>query len=250
MLYTSYMNGRKYGGKLYCFSPPVMLATFLIEFGLLFYTLWRYKLTTVTRLVAALLFFLGIFQLAEYMICGGLGLDHIEWARVGYMSITILPALGMHLVATLAKAPNAKPLIALAYGTAAAYIFYFAFVGGAVIGRECAPNYALFETHGVAGAIYMYYYYGWLLITTGLAAYWARKKPTTAPVLRWAALGYAAFIVPTTFANLIDPATIHAIPSVMCGFAILLAVILVWRVLPLAKVPVLRQPAKPVKKRA
>lgn len=232
-----------------CFSPPVMLATFLIEFGLLFYTLWRYKLTPVTRLVAAMLFFLGTFQLAEYMICGGLGLDHIEWARVGYMSITLLPAIGLHLVSKLAKV-DAKPLIALAYGTAAAYVFYFAFVNGAVIGRECAPNYALFDTHGTAGIIYMYYYYGWLLLTMGLAAFWARKHPKTAPVLRWAALGYAAFIVPTTIANLIDPATIHAIPSVMCGFAILLALILVWRVMPLANVPLARKPAKLPKKRA
>ena len=83
---------------MYCFSPPVMLATFALEFGLAFYVIWRYKMNIISRLVFILLVCLGLFQLAEYMICGGLGLTGIEWARVGYMSISLLPALGIHLI--------------------------------------------------------------------------------------------------------------------------------------------------------
>ena len=64
---------KDYKGKTFCFSPPVMLATFIIEFGFAFYSIWRYKMTTISRLVVAMLFALGSFQLAEYMICGGLG---------------------------------------------------------------------------------------------------------------------------------------------------------------------------------
>lgn len=227
---------KKYGNKFYCFSPPVMLATLLIEFGLAFYTVWRYKLTPTSRLVVAMLTFLGLFQAAEYMICGGLGLSHVEWARIGYMSITILPILGIHLLLTIAKQKMPALLVA-AYGSAAAYIAYFALIGDSVISKVCAPNYAVFETHGWQGDVYALYYYGWLLIALGLAAYLANKKPKQASALRWLAIGYAAFIVPTTFANLIDASTLRAIPSVMCGFAVIFAIILVWRVLPLAKVP-------------
>ena len=93
---------KKYTDKLFCFSPPVMLATFLIEFGLAFYTLWRYKMSTIRRLAVIMLFALGTFQLSEYMVCGGLGWSHIQWARVGYISITLLPALGIHMLAKLA----------------------------------------------------------------------------------------------------------------------------------------------------
>ena len=57
--------------KLYCFSPPVMIATFVIEVSLAIYTLWRYKLNPVTRLTVALLVCLAIFQLAEYNVCEG-----------------------------------------------------------------------------------------------------------------------------------------------------------------------------------
>ncbi len=242
------MIGQKYTGKTYCFSPPVMLATFLIEFGLLFYTLWRYQLNTLTRLITVFLASLGVFQLSEYMLCGGLGLGHIEWVKLGFIAITLLPVLGLHITATLAKV-SIRPLLYFAYASAAAFVAYFALAGGSAVIRECAPNYAILELGSTASLVYGAYYYGWLLATILLASYWARVNPKNAPVLRWMVIGYAVFIVPTSVANLIDPSTIAAIPSIMCGFAVLCAIILIWQVLPLSKTP-LKVPAKTAKKRA
>jgi hypothetical protein len=231
---------KKYGNKLACFSPPVMILTFLIEFGFAIYVLWRYKLNTVSRLVTAMLICLGLFQAAEYMICGGLGMTHVEWARLGYISITLLPAIGIHLLLALAK-EKMYPLLVAAYGSAIAYVAYFATIGSSVVSRECSPNYAVFQTQGWEGMLYVVYYYGWLLATLVLATYLASKKPKLTPVMRWMALGYVSFIVPTTVANIMDPKTVHAIPSIMCGFAVLFACVLVWRVLPLSKVPVAKR---------
>lgn len=45
-------------------------------------------------------------------------------------------------------------------------------------------------------------------------------------------LGYMAFILPTAFFNIIKPETVSAIPSIMCGFAVLLAFTLTLRVMP------------------
>ena len=227
-----------------------MLATLLIEFFLAFYTVWRYKLTTVSRLALLLLVGLGVFQLSEYMLCGGLGLGRVEWVKIGYVAITLLPPLGLHLIATIAKADkSARPLLWAAYGTAAVYVLYFLFGAGSVAVRTCAPNYAIFDVHGIGAGFYALYYYGWLLVTVAMAATWSKKNKKAAPALTWMAAGYAAFIVPTTFANLIDPSTIAAIPSIMCGFAVLLAIVLVGKVLPLAKVP-LNKTARRSTKRA
>lgn len=239
---------KKYGNKFMCFSPPVMLATFLIEFGLLFYVLWRYQLTTLTRLITVFIACLGTFQLSEYMLCGGLGLGHIEWVKLGFISITLLPVLGLHITATIAKV-SVRPLLYVAYTSAAAFVAYFALIGGADIIRECAPNYAILQLGETASFVYGAYYYGWLLATIGLASLWARQKPKKATILRWMVAGYAVFIIPTSLANLIDPSTILAIPSIMCGFAVLCAIVLVWQVLPLSKNP-LRQKVKSLKKRA
>lgn len=193
-------------------------------------------MTTISRLVLVFLICLGTFQLSEYMICGGLGIGHAEWVQLGYVAITLLPALGMHLVATLAN-KSVKPLIYAAYGTALAYSLYFILFASQVIASQCASNYAIFDMSGDGYLFYGAYYYGWLLLTGGLAVSWSRQLPKKASALRWMVAGYAVFVVPTTVANLIDPATIRAIPSIMCGFAVLFAIILVWRVLPLARVP-------------
>lgn len=231
---------KKPSAQLFCFSPPVMLMTLVIEYGLALYVLWHYKKSLVTRLVVVILILLGTFQLAEYMICGGLGLTHIEWAKLAYVSITVLPPLGVHLVLALAK-QKLLPLLIAAYSSAVAYVLYFASLGQSVVARECAPNYALFDTHGVGALLYALYYYGWIIVALALAAFFSRTKPKTARVMRWMAIGYSAFIIPTSLANLLSPDTMAAIPSVMCGFAVLFAIVLVWRVLPLSGVPTIKR---------
>ena len=82
--------------NLYCFSPPVMIATFAIEIGLAVYALWRYKLNLISRLAVAILVCLAAFQLAEFNVCEGGWIDRELASRLGYVAITALPPLGLH----------------------------------------------------------------------------------------------------------------------------------------------------------
>lgn len=216
---------------LFCFSPPVMLATFIIEVAFAIYIIWRYRLTTVSRLVIAILGCLAVFQGAEYLICGGLGIQGGSWSRIGYSAITLLPPLGIHL--TLAITKQKKPqLLAAAYGTAALFVLYFAFMTQAISGYTCYANYAVFETTQFGSLMYALYYYGWLITGVTIALRNARTYPTHSRALRALAFGYLAFILPTTTINLIDATTIAGIPSIMCGFAVVLAFVLTLRVAP------------------
>ena len=54
--------------RLYCFSPPIMIITFLLEMIFAVYVLYRYKLTPVSRLAVAILVALATFQFAEYNV--------------------------------------------------------------------------------------------------------------------------------------------------------------------------------------
>lgn len=230
MLYTTNMNVKKYSDKMYCFSPPVMLFTFLFEFSAAFYLLWRYKMSTTVRLSVAMLFALGTFQLAEYMICGGLGLHGEQWARLGYVSITLLPAIGIHLIMSLAgkKVPI---LLFAAYGTMAAFAAYFALMPGAINAQECRPNYAVFDMSHMSVTLYATYYYGWLVAGVLLTLLWSKDKKVATPLIGLC-VGYLLFMIPTVTVNLIDPETMGGIPSIMCGFAVLLAINIVTFVLP------------------
>ena len=208
-----------------------MLATFAIEIGFAFYIVWRYKMTDITRLVVAILACLATFQTAEYMVCGGVGIQAGTWSKLGYAAITLLPPLGIHLVQKIAGKTNTY-LTAAGYATAAAFIGYFVLATGAISGQTCYANYAVFDTHQASSLIYGLYYYGWLFVGVGLAWHYSLQSKRYRGALRALALGYLAFILPTTTINLIDPSTLAAIPSIMCGFAVVLAFLLVGRVAP------------------
>src|SRR6266702_63627 len=126
-----------------------MLATCAVEVCLAAYTVWRYKLNHVSRLVVAMFVFLAIFQVAEYMVCGGLGMTATAWARIGYVSITMLPSLGVHLSFALAGKSN-RPLVAGIYAAAAAFMGYFLLASDVFTGSQCLGNYVIFQLGTVA----------------------------------------------------------------------------------------------------
>ena len=232
---------------LYCFSPPVMLATFLLEISFAIYILWRYQMTAITRLVVAILGFLAMFQATEYMLCGGFALQGGDWSRIGYAAITILPPLGIHLAYKLANKKTGL-VVAAGYITAALFIGYFVFASHAISGHTCYANYATFSTSSGSSLIYGLYYYGWLMVGSYLSWKWAPKLDThRRAALSALLLGYLALLVPTTAVNLIDQSTMAGIPSIMCGFAIILAFILVGRVAP--ESIALKQNTRPLKLR-
>lgn len=210
-----------------------MLATFFIEFCLAFYVVWRYKLNPLTRLVTLLLLCLGIFQLAEYMVCGQLGLPAGDWSRLGYVCITLLPALALHIVTLLARRKSAY-LLGLAYGSTALFALFFILVPGAVAIDECRANYAVFNMTNSTVYLYAWHYYMWLGIGIVLAIQEARRLPKAAKALYGMVAFYLVFVVPTTIITVLDPYTAAGIPSIMCGFAILGAIVIVGYVLPAA----------------
>jgi hypothetical protein len=225
--------------KFYCFSPPVMLATFFIEIAFLIYSVIRYRFNTLTRLVASLLLFLAVFQLAEYNVCGGMGTSAAAWSRIGFVAITVLPPIGIHLLFTIAKKPW-NNITGAAYGMAAAWILIFAFSEKAFNGHMCAGNYVIFQLKPGLGGLYFIYYYLWLFMGAYLCAMLAKTMNRTyTESLTLLALGYATLLIPTTMANMLKPETVQGIPSVMCGFAIILAGIVTFGILP--RVGVVRQ---------
>ncbi|MDB5164796.1 MAG: hypothetical protein JWL89_422 [Candidatus Saccharibacteria bacterium] len=228
------------GTQLNCFSPPVMLATLTVEIVLAIYTVWRYKMSTTTRLIAGLLLGLATFQLAEYYVCTGIGGPHAEvWSRVGFVAITTLPAFGTHLVHVLANKPRRRA-VALSYASMIGFSIFFLAYRGAFVGHECTGNYVIFQLGNWIGGTYAIgYYYLWLGFGIFMGAHWAnelmakgKKAHTQLQTVRAFIVGYLVFLVPCAIWNTLDAASRPAIPSIMCGFAVLFALILGLYILP------------------
>lgn len=237
LLFIEIFEGKRAMRKnlsLKCFSPPVMIATFAVEIFLAIYVAWRYKLNQVTRLAVTVLVCLAIFQLAEFNICeGSFGIDGLSWARVGYAAITALPPLGFHLATKLAG-KNRRAAVVSAYATGAAFAGFFVFSSWGISSQACLGNYVIFRSEPNVTLAYAIYYYGWLILGTLYSFFEAAQSGdrNRAAALRALAIGYLSFILPTTTANVLDSSTIAGIPSIMCGFAVILALILSGEVLP------------------
>lgn len=229
------MMNKKSNIQLNCFSPLVMITTFVIEICSAAYVLFRYRMDMSARLITATLGFLALFQFAEYMICQSVFfLSSLAWAKIGYMAITILPPLTLHLGLSIAKQKNTH-LLAAAYGSAAIFMTYFLFIGQGIQSSQCLGNYVIFNTAPGVSFPYGVYYHGWLLIGIFL---FMRMRSQIANVERkqalvWLTIGYLSFLVPTSIVILLEPATARGIPSIMCGFAILMALCLLFKVAPL-----------------
>lgn len=211
----------------------VMAATFAIEFSLMFWVLTRYSTQSkITQLAAALLGFLSLFQLAEYGVCEQFVLDPSLWSRIGFASISLLPPLGVHFVQHLSGAKNFQ-LSYLAYIMGMLFVAYF-IVGDAFLSTGCHGNYAIFQIQPVLGGFYFAYYYLWLLVAIWYAFISARKVADAAlsKALYAVVLGYLAFAGPATFIHAFLPETKNGLPSIMCGFALIFALIIVFYVMP------------------
>jgi hypothetical protein len=218
----------------YCFSPPAMLGTFAVEICLAVYTLVKYKMSTVGRLATATLTLLAMFQLSEYNVCGRGSTAALEWSRIGYVSITLLPPLVLHLVFIIAK-KKSRILVWLAYASSLGFAVVFGVSASAFASHICAGNYAIFQLIRPLGGYYFIYYYAWLMVGIGACLYFS----ITASVLVRQALilqtlGYLSFLLPTGIVNAVNPQTIAGIPSVMCGFAVIYAIILAVGIVPIA----------------
>ena len=93
----------------------------------------------------ALLVCLALFQWAEYNVCEGTVLfDSVGWAKLGYVAITMLPPLGIHLIYQI-SADKRRWIPVLGYTLAVVFISYFLLAVNGVSAGVCLGNYVIFE---------------------------------------------------------------------------------------------------------
>jgi len=103
-------------------------------------------------------------------------------------------------------------------------------------GAVCRGNYVIFDFRSPFEGYY-YIYYDLLLavgIWSGIWLAYKAKKARIRAALVWLVIGYASFVIPamifTKITNNHEPTS--PLPSVLCGFAILLALAISFKVLP------------------
>ena len=222
---------------LACFSPLVMLLTFSFEFTAAAWIAWRYQLDRRAWLIIAVLINLAIFQVAEYQVCA----NHwaANWARVGFVATAILIPLGLYLIDSIVPSRRTKLAARLTSLLAIAFIVWFIAVPESVTIVFCGGNYTFFRIDLLLARLYSTFYYLSLLISVGLGLQAARQARSAklSRALVWLVVGYLSFMLPTLIINGLNPILLSTLPSVLCGFAVIMAIILVGMVAPVVLKP-------------
>lgn len=209
-----------------------MIATFVFELASAIYVLIKHFNVRYIRFIVGILTLLAVFQVAEYNVCEQGLLSPEIWSRVGYIAIAMLPAVGLHFIHAV-SGRSWHGIVMLGYLAATVFSLTFGMSDVAFSGYECSGNYVIFQLKPPLGGLFFIYYFSLLIVGVVFCWYFARQASRlVGDVLLFQALGYILFMFPTGVVNAINPETIDGLPSVMCGFAVLYAAVLVIGVVP------------------
>ena len=211
------------------YSPELAIATAVFELGAAWWVLRRRGDRSVLRVTGAILVLLASYQAIEVAICANEAQAGFL-PRLAFVAVTWLPPLGLLLIARLLR-PRSRSATAAAFAMLAAAVgmvvwiiadpgFAEISVCTAVVARytHAMPRflvYSAFYWIGLAGMV--------VLAGIGLRRCRERQRQRR---IRQVLIGTLAFVVPSLVTSWFVPMAKGAMPSVMCHYALLLALFL------------------------
>ncbi|MEK7648396.1 MAG: hypothetical protein AAB400_00575 [Patescibacteria group bacterium] len=214
--------------KLFCFNPFVTFFTGALELFFAVVACIKYSKTPFGRIAAIALILLSVFQFAEYTICSS-G-NSVVWNKIAYAAITLLPAIGIHLIS---YTTHPTYWIRIAYPIAIIIATSIAIVPGAFTATYCTGRFVVFQLNDPLRIALGSYYTFFILLGIFQLTRALIKKVGDREINLWLLLGYLSFTIPALIVYIITFSSRIAVPSIMCGFAVLLAGIIVFKILPL-----------------
>ncbi len=211
------------------YSPVLALATALFEVVVAVWALRGPGDRGIVRTTAAILVLLAGYQVTEVAICANMDAPGVL-PRLAFLDVTWLPPLGLVLVAQLHRPRSrlfhaaSRTMLAAALAMAAWIALDRSFATASV----CSAVYARY-THAMPRfTVYAGFYWIGLLGMAVSSGYGARAgaDPHRRRLLTQVLLGTLGFVVPSIATSWFVPAARAALPSVMCHFALILAVFL------------------------
>lgn len=214
-----------------CYNPTVSLFTAIIEFALSGYMLFKYRLASTRYFFAAVLIVLGAYQFSEFMLCKTSSPE--AWATAGFAIYTFLPALGLHGTMTC-LGRKSKPFIF--YALPAFFVILAILYQDFILLSQCQVIFvtvrnALFQTGTLSQtllfSLYTLYYAGFIMWSCILCLIAFRREPNfnRKKILLMFPIGVIVMTLPTYILMVIFPTLNHRFPSVLCHFALLLALV-------------------------
>ncbi len=187
--------------------------------------------------IVAFLVLLQLYQLSEFLVCIGVSVGFIT--RIGFVIITFLPPLGYFLCTRVVKWKF--PDYWFGFALAIAFSIYYIVDTSSVVLVDCNPFFATYQSTGSISigpstapyelrisALYSAFYFGSLLYSIWFLVenlIWAKDKIDNkygTIVL----IGFLSFMLPMLLMVILLPQYAVAVASILCKYALILAVTL------------------------
>ncbi len=200
----------------------VSLIFFFIEFAFLIIIIIKNRKHPQFVWIISLMIFLQVYQLMEFLVC--IGIDPNIIGRMGLVSITFLPPLGVLLTSYVTKLKHWINWSGILVGIGLSV--YYCIVPNAFTDLTCNPFYATYNYP--LGNFYGIFYFGYIIwaLLLIIIAFIVNRKKSKKDLNRNAIIvliGYISFLLPMAITVIIDFSTKPSISSIMCKYAILLA---------------------------
>lgn len=207
-----------------CFTPKVSLITAIIEFVTTGYILLKFHKSIFARFIALFIFVLGFYQFTEYMLCTT---NNIElWGKLGFVSYTILPAMGIHFLLFFKVKPTKLLLI---YIPVVFYVIYAIFDTNFVTRGSCQSYFVNVENALDYTArpwftlIYEAYYFVSIVFicTYSLISYLKERQQQLINFYLTILITTLITVIPPFLLTIVIPSQDKYFPSIYCQFALL-----------------------------
>ncbi len=212
------------------YSPILSIITALFEICVVIWALRGPGRKSIIYTSSALLLLLAAYQVLEVIICE-FPQGNMFMSRLAFIVITWLPPVCILLIAHLypSKARAVYRFSGLMFGLALLIILWIILDKNFVSESVCTIVFARYSNPMPAYIIYSVFYQAGLLGMLLIAAYGViicrdhKQRRLLGQVL----IGSLAFFVPSLITVIAIPYTSGALPSIMCHYALLLAIFII-----------------------
>jgi hypothetical protein len=211
------------------YSPILGMATAAFEVAVAIWALSGPGRKDIVRISSAVLLLLAGYQMTEVLICTS-DPSYGFLPRLAFIDVTWLPPFGLLLAARLFS-PRSRFVTGTAYAMLAAaggIMVWIAADPGFVTSSVCSTVFARYSHTLPRFLVYSSFYWLGLLGMVGFSAYGAKdaQDANARRLFSHLRTGSVGFIVPSLVVTWFVPTTQGALPSIMCHFALLLAIFL------------------------
>ncbi len=206
-----------------CFAPYISVSTFIVELLLAVYFFLLDSKDKLNRFIALLSLSLGIYQLNEFFICTTTtGL----FTRSAFAVTAVLPAMAITYALIMWRKRLKWHLHAMIYLPAVFFVVAFSLPWSFKSAATCQSVFIQYYLHPLLGKFYGLYYLTYLFAAVVLFYFAAAnaKSEVEKRLFYLGILGIAMFVVPTYLFLIFLPGFKLQFPSVLCEFALLLAI--------------------------